>query len=76
MTVSLMAELERAALVAIVTIPDAKLAVPLAKALLDGGVKFMEITFRNDQAAGALKALQAAKLPLHYGAGTVRHMPS
>lgn len=64
--------MEKAKLVAIMTIPDAKLAIPLANAVLAGGVKIIEITFRNDQAKDALKALQAAKLPVHYGAGTVR----
>jgi 2-dehydro-3-deoxyphosphogluconate aldolase/(4S)-4-hydroxy-2-oxoglutarate aldolase len=68
----LLNDLEQTKLVAIVTIPDAGLAVPLASALLDGGVKFMEITFRNDQATAALKALQEAGLPICYGAGTVR----
>lgn len=70
--VSLAAEMDKTKLVAIVTIPDADLVVPLAKALIAGGVKIMEITFRNDQAADALKELQAAKLPINYGAGTVR----
>ncbi|HME56305.1 MAG TPA: bifunctional 4-hydroxy-2-oxoglutarate aldolase/2-dehydro-3-deoxy-phosphogluconate aldolase [Candidatus Lokiarchaeia archaeon] len=69
---SVIADLENARLVAIVTIPDATLAVPLAKALIAGGVKIMEITFRNDQAEAALKELQAANLPINYGAGTVR----
>jgi len=69
---SVIADLETARLVAIVTIPEATLAVPLAEALIAGGIKIMEITFRNDQAAGALKELQAADLPISYGAGTVR----
>ena len=69
---SLLIEMDKAKLVAVVTIPDAKLAVPLANAMIAGGVKILEITLRNDQAIGALKALQAANLSFHYGAGTVR----
>ncbi|MFX0101353.1 MAG: bifunctional 4-hydroxy-2-oxoglutarate aldolase/2-dehydro-3-deoxy-phosphogluconate aldolase [Candidatus Hodarchaeota archaeon] len=70
----LLHELDATKLIAVVAIDDANLAVPLANALLEGGVKFIEITFRTASASDALKALQDAKVKIHYGAGTVRTM--
>ncbi len=68
----LVKELRESKLVAVVEIGDASLAVPLANALLAGGVRFMEITFRTENAGDALLALKGAGTGLHYGAGTVR----
>lgn len=65
-------ELGKSKLVAVVEISDASLAVPLAHALLEGGVRFIEITFRTEGAGDALLALKGAGTGLHYGAGTVR----
>nr|MDO8087873.1 bifunctional 4-hydroxy-2-oxoglutarate aldolase/2-dehydro-3-deoxy-phosphogluconate aldolase [Candidatus Sigynarchaeum springense] len=68
----LVQDLKKSKLVAVVEIGDAGLAVPLARALLDGGVHFIEITFRTESAGDALLALKDAGTGLHYGAGTVR----
>ncbi len=59
-------------LIAVVAIQNPDLAVPLAKTLLQGGVKCIEITFRNQNASQALQNLKNANLDLIYGAGTVR----
>ncbi|MEX2684293.1 MAG: bifunctional 4-hydroxy-2-oxoglutarate aldolase/2-dehydro-3-deoxy-phosphogluconate aldolase [Candidatus Sigynarchaeota archaeon] len=68
----LIRDLKRSRLVAVVEIGEAGSAVPLARALLDGGVHFIEITFRTESAGDALLALKDANTGLHYGAGTVR----
>jgi 2-dehydro-3-deoxyphosphogluconate aldolase/(4S)-4-hydroxy-2-oxoglutarate aldolase len=65
-------DLNKNKLVAVVEIGDASMAVPLANALLEGGVGFIEITFRTESAGDALLALKDAGTGLHYGAGTVR----
>lgn len=46
-------------------------ALPLAKALADGGLKVLEITLRTDVALEALKAIKSAYPELAVGAGTV-----
>ncbi len=68
----LIADLRRTRILPLATIPDHQKAVPLAQALLDGGVKFMEITFRNEFAAPAMQQLADTGIKIHYGAGTVR----
>ncbi len=68
----LVVELRRTRLMPLATIPDPKKAVPLAQSLLDGGVKFIEITFRNEFAALAMQQLTDAGIKIHSGAGTVR----
>jgi 2-dehydro-3-deoxyphosphogluconate aldolase/(4S)-4-hydroxy-2-oxoglutarate aldolase len=46
-------------------------AVPLAGALVEGGLPTMEVTFRTAAAPGALKRIAASGAPLLLGAGTV-----
>ena len=46
-------------------------AVPLAKALIDGGVPVAEVTFRAAGAAKAIKAMHDAYPEMLVGAGTV-----
>lgn len=50
-------------------------AVPTARALLDGGVNAMEITFRTAAAPDALAAVAAACPQMLVGAGTVVSIP-
>jgi len=58
-------------LVPVIVIHDASKAVPLAKALCDGGLPCAEITFRTAGAADAIRAI-ADELPeMLLGAGTV-----
>jgi 2-dehydro-3-deoxyphosphogluconate aldolase / (4S)-4-hydroxy-2-oxoglutarate aldolase len=58
-------------IVPVITIDDPDHAVPLARALLDGGIACAEITFRTPRAAAALERI-AGELPeMLVGAGTI-----
>ena len=46
-------------------------ALPLAHALLEGGVDVMEITLRHDSALAAIEAVARGLPEMHLGAGTV-----
>ncbi len=46
-------------------------ALPLAEALLEGGISIMEITLRTDAGLGAIEAISKALPQMHVGAGTV-----
>ena len=58
-------------IVPVVVIDDARDAVPTAKALLQGGVCAMEITFRTEAAADAIHAVAKSIPDMLVGAGTV-----
>lgn len=58
-------------LVPVVVIDDVNLAVPTAKALLDGGLEIMEITMRTEQGISAIKKVKKAYPDMLLGAGTV-----
>ncbi|NQT59754.1 MAG: bifunctional 4-hydroxy-2-oxoglutarate aldolase/2-dehydro-3-deoxy-phosphogluconate aldolase [Bacteroidetes bacterium] len=49
-------------------------ALPLADALLKGGIRVAEITFRTSAAAGAIKTLRNERPDMLVGAGTVLTM--
>jgi 2-dehydro-3-deoxyphosphogluconate aldolase/(4S)-4-hydroxy-2-oxoglutarate aldolase len=55
----------------VVTIDDAGHAEPLARALIAGGIKTVEITLRTEAALGAIKAMAKAVPEMVVGAGTV-----
>lgn len=57
-------------LLPVAVIGDARAADPLATALLDGGLHSIEVTFRTDAAADAIRAI-AQRPGLAVGAGTV-----
>eukprot|EP01047_Picozoa_sp_COSAG01_P034042 COSAG01_NODE_2536_length_7485_cov_13.683997_3_plen_257_part_00 len=62
----------RAQLVPVIALDDDAAAVPLARALKEGGVHVMEITFRTDAAEASIRALsEAAIAGMCVGAGTV-----
>lgn len=62
----------RVRIVPVVTIECAEDAVPLSRALLEGGLPVIEITLRTQAALDGIKAI-AENLPdAHVGAGTVR----
>lgn len=63
--------LEELRIIPVVTIDDADDAVPLARALTDGGLPCAEITFRTDAAAEAIRRIREAFPELLVGAGTV-----
>ncbi len=63
-------ELRKIRLVPVVVIEDATQAIPLAEAIVSGGLSCVEITLRTDEALTALGTM-AARSDLLVGAGTV-----
>jgi 2-dehydro-3-deoxyphosphogluconate aldolase/(4S)-4-hydroxy-2-oxoglutarate aldolase len=57
--------------VPVIAIEKASDAVPLADALLEGGLPVAEITFRTEAAADVLAAIRDARPELVIGAGTI-----
>lgn len=55
----------------VVTVARPDQAVPLAEALLAGGIGCVEITFRSDAAVEAIRAIRAGVPGMLVGAGTV-----
>jgi 2-dehydro-3-deoxyphosphogluconate aldolase/(4S)-4-hydroxy-2-oxoglutarate aldolase len=55
----------------VVTIDDAATAPDLARALVRGGIKVIEVTLRTPQALAAIEAIAAAVPEICVGAGTV-----
>jgi 2-dehydro-3-deoxyphosphogluconate aldolase / (4S)-4-hydroxy-2-oxoglutarate aldolase len=57
--------------VPVVVIEDAEHAVPLARALLGGGVRIIEVTLRTDAGLSAIERIAAEVPDIVVGAGTV-----
>jgi 2-dehydro-3-deoxyphosphogluconate aldolase/(4S)-4-hydroxy-2-oxoglutarate aldolase len=57
--------------VPVIVLQDPAHAVPLAHALLEGGIDVMEITLRSDAALQSIEAVAKAVPQMHTGAGTV-----
>ena len=57
--------------VPVIVLKDAAHAVPLAHALLEGGIDVMEITLRSGVALQAIETVARAVPQMHLGAGTV-----
>jgi 2-dehydro-3-deoxyphosphogluconate aldolase/(4S)-4-hydroxy-2-oxoglutarate aldolase len=70
---SLTEKLARAGVVAVLTVEDARDAVPIARALLAGGVSAIELTFRTPAAVEAIRRIRAEVPAMLVGAGTVLH---
>ena len=64
-------ELEKTGLIPVVTLENAADAVPLASALLRGGLAAAEITFRTSAAARAIAMIREREPGMLTGAGTV-----
>ncbi len=64
-------KLERTGLIPVIKITDPEKAVPLAKALRDGGLNAAEITFRTACAAEAIARIRKAYPDMLIGAGTI-----
>ena len=60
--------------VPVVTIDDADQAVPIARALLAGGIGSIEITLRTDAAYDAIRKVKAEVPEIALGIGTVIHV--
>lgn len=67
---SLLAILDRGPVIPVVTLANASDAVPLAQALLAGGIDTVEITLRTYAALDGVRALSRSGLPIIVGAGT------
>lgn len=63
--------IEKIGIVPVIKITDIETALPLAKALCDGGLPAAEITFRTDCAAEAISMITKAYPDMLVGAGTV-----
>jgi len=63
--------IERCGVVAVLVVDEAAHAVPLAKALLDGGIDAMELTLRTPVAFEALEAIREQVPEMLPGVGTV-----
>lgn len=61
----------RIGIVPVIAIDDARKAVPLARALVAGGLPAAEVTFRTAAAEDAMKAIAAEVPEMLVGAGTV-----
>ena len=58
-------------IIPVVTIDNIEKAIPLAEALVKGGIHCMEITFRTEQAEEAIKKITTKVPKMLVGAGTV-----
>lgn len=67
----ILSKIQKIGIVPVVVINDAKDAVPLAKALCDGGLPCAEVTFRTAAAAEAIKLMSTEFPDMLIGAGTV-----
>lgn len=63
--------LRRGPVIPVVTIADAGHAVPLARALLEGGIEVIEVTLRTPAATEAIRRIRAEVPSMIVGAGTV-----
>eukprot|EP00930_Biecheleria_cincta_P040918 TRINITY_DN28017_c0_g1_i1.p1 TRINITY_DN28017_c0_g1~~TRINITY_DN28017_c0_g1_i1.p1 ORF type:complete len:585 (-),score=104.44 TRINITY_DN28017_c0_g1_i1:75-1787(-) len=68
---ALLTQLRAVRVVPVLAISDASKAVPLANAMIDGGLNILEVVFRTDAAADALRQISAAVPRAHLGAGTI-----
>ncbi len=64
-------QFQKLGIIPVVVIDDAKDAVPLAKALCEGGLPVAEVTFRTDAAEEAIRQMATACPEMLVGAGTV-----
>ncbi|MFP4674522.1 MAG: bifunctional 4-hydroxy-2-oxoglutarate aldolase/2-dehydro-3-deoxy-phosphogluconate aldolase [Opitutales bacterium] len=66
-----MPDLKSFPIIPVIVIDDADDAEPLAEALIAGGLKIIEVTFRTDAAAEAISRIARAFPEMLVGAGTV-----
>ncbi len=64
-------EIRKCGIVPVIALDHVDQAVPLAKALLAGGINFAEITFRTPAAAGSIEKIAKEVPEMIVGAGTV-----
>ena len=67
----LVKQIEELGIVPVVVLHDEEDALPLAQALIDGGLPCAEVTFRTEAAEGAIRKIQNQFPAMLVGAGTV-----
>lgn len=67
----LIEKIEKCGVIPVIQIESEEDAIPLADALLEGGLPAAEITFRTPAAAGVIEVLKERRPELLLGAGTV-----
>jgi 2-dehydro-3-deoxyphosphogluconate aldolase/(4S)-4-hydroxy-2-oxoglutarate aldolase len=67
----ILGRIESCGVVAVLVIDEVKHAVPLARALMAGGVDVMELTLRTPAALGALRTIRAEVPEMLAGIGTI-----
>jgi len=65
------AALQLSPVIPVATITRVADAVPVAEALLDGGISIIEVTLRSDAALGAIEAIRKGCPEMYVGAGTL-----
>lgn len=68
---TIFSDLSAHGVVPVIALDDATKAVPLADALIEGGLPVAEITFRTDAAAASIEAIAEARPEILLGAGTI-----
>ncbi len=68
---TLIERIQQIGIIPVIAIPDVKYALPLAEALLAGGLPCAEITFRTAAAAESIRQIKQKFPELMVGAGTV-----
>lgn len=63
--------LQKAGIIPVIVIEDEEKAVPLARALVKGGLPVLEVTFRTKAAAGSIARIKAEVPGAILGAGTL-----
>ena len=67
----MLSKIQKMGIVPVIKLDDAKDAVPLAKALVDGGLPCAEVTFRTAAAEESIRLMRQAYPDMLIGAGTV-----
>lgn len=63
--------METSKIIPVVILHQAEHAVPLAQALLEGGIRIIEVTLRTQYALGAIEAIRSQVPDIMVGAGTI-----
>ena len=71
-TVSAMQVMQDAPVIPVIVLNDVAHAVPMARALVAGGIRMLEVTLRTPQALACIEAIAREVPEAVVGAGTVR----
>ena len=68
----LLKQIEQHKIVPVIKLDSSENALPLAEALIHGGLPVAEITFRTDAAEASIKAIRRKYPEMLVGAGTIK----